>query len=82
MSSSSLLRKEKDGTVVPVDTSENTLVLFEGTRVLHRASPASDGDLRIILSMTFCTDPRVGCFSEGVRRVKDTAYYGLRALWD
>jgi hypothetical protein len=50
--------------------------------VLHRASPAEEGDVRIILSMTFTTDPRVPWLKEAMRRCKDTAYYGIRALWD
>jgi hypothetical protein len=82
VSASQLQIKDAAGRVSVVDSSENSLVVFEGARVLHRASPTEGGDRRIILSMTFCTDPRVGLFSELCRRVKDTAYYGPRALWD
>ncbi len=82
VSASQLQVKDAAGQITVVDTSENSIVVFEGARVLHRASPAEAGDRRIILSMTFCTDPRVGLFSELCRRVKDTAYYGPRALWD
>lgn len=82
VSASQLQIKDAAGRVTVVDTSENSLVVFEGARVLHRASPTEEGDRRVILSMTFCTDPRVGLFSEVCRRVKDTAYYGVRALWD
>ncbi len=81
-SASQLQVKDAAGNVTVVDTADNSIVVFEGARVLHRASPAEAGDRRIILSMTYCTDPRVGLFSELCRRVKDTAYYGLRALWD
>jgi hypothetical protein len=35
-----------------------------------------------MLSMTFCTDPRIHPVKELARRVKDTAYYGPRALID
>ena len=35
----------------------------------------------VILSMTFCTDPRTSPLKGTPRRVKDTAYYGVRALW-
>jgi hypothetical protein len=36
---------------------------------------------RIALSMTYCTDPSAS-FSQGVaRRLKDTAFFALRALW-
>lgn len=65
-----------------VDTCENSLVVFEGARVRHRATAAAAGDLRVILSMTYCADPRISRTKELARRVKDTAFYGLRALWD
>jgi hypothetical protein len=82
LSASRLMWKDSNGEVVPVDTAENVLVVFEGARVLHRVSPTDPGDVRVILSMTFSTDPRVGFFKELLRRCKDIAYYGLRALWD
>lgn len=81
-STSQLQTKDAAGAVTVVDTSENSIVVFEGARVLHRASPAEAGDVRVILSMTFSTDPRVPWLKEAMRRCKDTAYYGLRALWD
>ena len=65
-----------------IDTSPNVLVIFEGAKVLHKASPTAEGDLRIMLSMTFCADTRTSWPKEFARRVKDTAFYGIRALWD
>jgi hypothetical protein len=47
-----------------------------------RVSPVGVGDERVLLSMTLCTDPRIHPIKELVRRVKDTAYYGPRALID
>lgn len=81
VSQSQLMRRTSEGDEV-VETCANSLVVFEGARVLHRASPTATGDLRIILSMTFCTDPRISAFKEIARRVKDTAFFGIRALWD
>ena len=81
-SSSALLRKHTDGREERIDLAENGLVLFEGPRVLHKVSPTSVGDTRIALSMTFNTDPRISLFWELVRRVKDTAFYGWKVLWD
>jgi hypothetical protein len=77
-----LERQLEDGTVREIDTSENTLVLFEGSCVRHRATPTAAGDLRIMLSMTYSDDPRISPVKELARRLKDTAYYGIRALWD
>jgi hypothetical protein len=82
LSSGRLMQRRRAGGDIEWDTAENALVLFEGARVLHRASPISAGDLRVMLSMTFCTDPRINPLKEVARRIKDTAYYGLRALID
>ncbi|WP_010582176.1 HalD/BesD family halogenase [Schlesneria paludicola] len=81
VSQSQLMRRTSDRDEV-IETSANSLVVFEGARVLHRASPTREGDLRIMLSMTFCTDPRIRLWKEMARRVKDTAFFGIRALWD
>lgn len=81
LSSSQLMRRLPTGDEA-IDTSPNTLVIFEGSQVLHRASPTADGDVRIMLSMTYCSDPRTGWLREFARRVKDTAFFGVRALWD
>jgi len=81
LSSSRLMRQTPTGEE-GVDTSENTLVVFEGARVRHRVTPTIAGDLRIMLSTTFCTDPRISRMKELARRCKDTAFFGLRTLWD
>ncbi len=82
LSASQYQRKAGDGEPEEVDTKENALVVFEGSRVLHRATPTREGDLRIILSMTYNTVPRIHWFRELVRRFKDTAFHGIKALWD
>lgn len=82
LSQSQLMRKRPSGEEEIFDTSANSLVVFEGARVLHRASPTAEGDLRIMLSMTYCADPRTNWLKEFARRIKDTAFYGIRALWD
>jgi hypothetical protein len=80
--SSGRLQRRDQGIVSEVATPENTLVVFEGAHVLHRASPIADGEKRIMLSMTFCTDPHRQALKEVARRIKDTAYFGPRALID
>jgi hypothetical protein len=64
-----------------VPTPPNTLVVFEGARVLHKATPIDEGELRIVLSMTFATDPSNSLAQGIARRIKDTAFFGIRALW-
>ena len=82
LSRSRLERQLADGAVRTIDLPENALVVFEGAHVRHRATPVAAGDLRVILSMTYCDDPRISRTKELARRAKDTAYYGIRALWD
>lgn len=62
-------------------TPPNTLVLFEGAKVLHKASPIAAGERRVLISMTFCSDPRATLAQAAARRIKDTAFFGIRALW-
>jgi hypothetical protein len=82
VSSGRLMQRTQAGEVIEWDTAENVLVVFEGARVFHRASPIAEGDERVMLSMTLCTDPGIHPLKELARRVKDTAYYGPRALID
>jgi hypothetical protein len=81
LSASTLVYRDEHGAEVEVDTSENTFLIFEGQTVLHRATPTQPGDLRIMLSMTFNTKPKITPFRELKRRIKDTAFFGLKVLW-
>ena len=74
-----MVRKGRDERVI--ETPPNTLVVFEGAKVLHKVTPIAEGERRIVLSMTFCADNRHSIVQEGMRRVKDTAFFGIRALW-
>lgn len=62
-------------------TPPNGLLIFEGAKVLHRATPLAAGERRIVLSMTYCSDPRSSWWQGIARRLKDTAFFGIRALW-
>ena len=64
-----------------VPTPPNTLILFEGAYVCHKVTPLGENERRVILSMTFTTDPTSTFVKCAGRRFKDIAYYGLRALW-
>jgi hypothetical protein len=64
-----------------IETPPNQLVLFEGAHVLHKATPIGEGERRVVLSMTFATDPRNSLVQGVARRIKDTAFFGIRALW-
>jgi hypothetical protein len=79
--SSAELWVRQDGAERMIPTPPNTLILFEGARVFHGVTRLAADELRVILSMTFCTDPSSTVLKGAIRRFKDTAYYGVRALW-
>lgn len=79
--SHAVLRARLGAREAAVRTAPNTLVVFEGARVRHAVSPIRDGERRLILSMTYCADPRSYWWQKLPRRIKDTAYFGIRALW-
>jgi hypothetical protein len=64
-----------------IATPANTLVVFEGARVLHKVTPIIENERRLVVSMTYCADPRQRRWRGIARRVKDTAFFGIRALW-
>jgi hypothetical protein len=75
------LKARIGGQEIAVRTRPNTVVVFEGARVRHKVTPVESGERRLILSMTYCTDPRAWWWQGISRRLKDTAYFGVRALW-
>jgi hypothetical protein len=75
------LQVQVSGRQIAVSTAPNTAVVFEGTRVRHKVTPIRARERRLILSMTYCTDPRSRWWQGVSRRIKDTAFFGVRALW-
>lgn len=80
LSSAVLEMRTKDG-YRRISTPPNTLVAFEGARNLHRVTRLGANERRVLLSMTFSTRPESPFLLDLLRRVKDTAYFGIRALW-
>lgn len=64
-----------------IATPPNSMIIFEGAKIRHKVTPIGEGERRIVWSMTFCSDPRNSALQGVARRVKDTAFFGLRALW-
>lgn len=79
--SSAQLVIRQGGREIVVPTPPNTLIAFEGAKVYHQVTRLHENELRVILSMTFCTHPHASPIKGTVRRFKDIAYFGLRALW-
>jgi hypothetical protein len=66
---------------ITIATPPNRMIMFEGAKVVHKVTPIGEGERRVVLSMTYCTDPRNSLAQGVARRIKDTAFFGLRALW-
>jgi len=64
-----------------VQSPPNVLIVFEGAKVRHKVLPIAEGERRLVISMTYCTDPSSSLAQGAARRIKDTAFFGLRALW-
>ncbi|MCB0208113.1 MAG: hypothetical protein KDJ52_02210 [Anaerolineae bacterium] len=79
--SSTQLFVKKNGREEVIPTPPNTLVVFEGAKTLHKVTPLGPDERRVLLSMTFSTTPKAALHKEVARRVKDTAFFGIRALW-
>jgi hypothetical protein len=82
LSSSALVYRSLDGAEQGLPTPPGTLLVFEGARIRHKVTALGPGERRVVLSMTYSTDPRIARGRELLRRVKDTGFYGVRALWD
>ncbi len=79
--SHAVLKARLPGREIEISTAPNTLVVFEGACVRHSVTPIREGERRLVLSMTYCTDPRSTWAQGWSRRLKDTAFFGVRALW-
>ncbi len=75
------LKAKIEGEERDIATPPNTLIVFEGATVNHKVTPILDGERRLVISMTYCTDPRANAVQGAVRRIKDVAFFGPRALW-
>jgi len=80
LSHAQLTAQAPDGDL-DIATPPNRLVVFEGARVRHKVAPITAGERRMVVSMTYCADPREQWWQGAARRIKDTAFFGVRALW-
>ena len=80
LSSAQLVIRQDDREVM-VPTPPNTLIMFEGAKVFHKVTRLEEDELRVMLSMTFCTRAQASLLKGTIRRFKDIAYFGVRALW-
>ncbi|MEH2028810.1 MAG: 2OG-Fe(II) oxygenase [Nostoc sp.] len=59
-----------------------TLVLFNGDKLYHRVTPLGDNEQRIVLTLEYVTDTRMGMLKRFVSNMKDAiAYFGFRQVF-
>ena len=65
-----------------VATEPGTFVFFNGDKLYHSVSPLQPGEERIVLTMQYVIDQRMGPFKRVVSNMKDAvAYFGFRSLF-
>jgi len=62
---------------IDVTIPSNRALLFEGDKVFHMASKLCVGQVRVVVSMQFVTDPRIPLHNRLLMSVKDRAYVGF-----
>ena len=59
-----------------------TLVLFNGDKLYHRVTPLGENQERIVLTLEYVTDIRMGVVKRFVSNMKDViAYFGFRQVF-
>lgn len=71
----------KAGRRIIIPAPPNTLVVFEGDIVRHAVTALGPNEFRVILSMTFCTNPMKRPVRALRSRIQGSADIGVRALW-
>jgi hypothetical protein len=63
-------------------THPGTMVIFNGAKLWHAVTPLEPRAERIMLTMEYVTDLKMGAFKRFVSNMKDAiAYFGVSALW-
>jgi len=66
---------------VEVATNPGTLVMFHGDKLRHSVTPLCTGERRIVLTLQYVTDPKMGFLGRVVSMLKDAlAYFGFREV--
>jgi len=80
-----LYRRDRDRETVRTAFAlkPGTMVLFDGDRLWHRATPLAEGDgERVLLTMEFVTDPSMSPVKQLISNLKDAwAYFGFREVF-
>ncbi|WP_375506648.1 2OG-Fe(II) oxygenase [uncultured Nostoc sp.] len=69
---------ERDMEMRSLSLKPGTLVLFNGDKLYHRVTPLGKNEQRIVLTLEYVTDTRMGMLKRFVSNMKDAiAYFGF-----
>jgi hypothetical protein len=66
-----------NGTMHTLQLEPNSMIIFKGSEILHKATSIADGEKRILLSMVFCDvcQEKSTLFSVFIEKIKNWAFY-------
>ena len=67
--------KDYNNKTITIKLKQFEAIVFEGTKVFHRVSPACDDEKRVILSMTFTTDKTIDTLNKMFSKIKRLYFY-------
>nr|ASR75179.1 hypothetical protein [Nostoc sp. KVJ2] len=73
---------ERETQTRSLSLNPGTLVLFNGDKLYHRVTPLGDNEQRIVLTLEYVTDTRMGMLKRFISNMKDAiAYFGFRQVF-
>ncbi|MDF5709623.1 MAG: 2OG-Fe(II) oxygenase [Nostoc sp. S4] len=73
---------ERETQMRSLSLTPGTLVLFNGDKLYHRVTPLGNNEQRIVLTLEYVTDTRMGMLKRFVSNMKDAiAYFGFRQVF-
>lgn len=73
---------ERETEMRSLSINPGTLVLFNGDKLYHRVTPLGNNEQRIVLTLEYVTDTRMGMLKRFVSNMKDAiAYFGFRQVF-
>jgi len=66
-----------NGKIHTLQLAPNSMIIFKGSEILHKATAIADGERRILLSMVFCDvcQEKSTLFSVFIEKIKNWAFY-------
>ena len=75
---SSSILKYKDintGVIHQLQMKPNSLLVFDGTKILHTATGIKPNEIRIVLTFTYCDVCKEKIYARSIRKIKEAMFY-------